>query len=136
MLSAHRRRLDPVITDTHHRMLLVCSQERRWPAARESHVHRLRDASGKMVGGPCSLLLSRAFPHLAQRHALRKGCMSDADGCFEERRRIVWLERHDLPPCLARVFHFFLPYQMPTFLSTLARRVIVSSILTAVLDTE
>ncbi len=33
-------------TDT---MLLVCSQERRWPAARESHRHRLRDASGKMA---------------------------------------------------------------------------------------
>jgi len=31
-------------------MLLVCSQERRWPAARESDRHRVRAASGKMAG--------------------------------------------------------------------------------------
>jgi len=30
-------------------MLLVCSQERRWPAASESSMHRVRDASGKMA---------------------------------------------------------------------------------------
>src|SRR5581483_6082372 len=30
-------------------MLLVCSQERRWPAARESDRHRVRDGSGKMA---------------------------------------------------------------------------------------
>ena len=29
--------------------LLVCSQERRWPAARESDRHRVREASGKMA---------------------------------------------------------------------------------------
>ena|SRR5581483_1830500 len=29
--------------------LLVCSQERRWPAARESDLHRLRAESGKLA---------------------------------------------------------------------------------------
>jgi len=31
---------------------LICSQQRRWPAASESDIERVRDGSGKMAGSP------------------------------------------------------------------------------------
>jgi len=47
-------------------MLLVCSQERRWPAARESEGSRVRDASadegGVLRARSCSPALSLPWP--------------------------------------------------------------------------
>ena len=48
----------------------ICSQERRWLAARESDGPGWAMSQGSWRSGLCWLLLSRAFTHLAQWHAI------------------------------------------------------------------
>jgi len=61
-------------------MLLVCSQERRWLAARESDRHRVRDASAEAGGmvraRSCSHALSLTWPNGISR-SREKPCFSN-----------------------------------------------------------
>src|SRR5581483_6038063 len=52
-------------------MPLICSQERRWPAASESDRPGWAMSQGSWRSGLCWLLLSRAFTHLAEWHPER-----------------------------------------------------------------